>query len=350
MTQDSFPSLKQVAELAGVSPSTASRALAQNGYISPGARDRVLAAARELGYEPDLAARSLKSRSSAVLGVEIQDITNPFYASMATGIADISRAGGYVPLLFDSQEDPRREQESLRAMLRARVAGLVIVPTNANADLLRRFGAHGIPLVQVDRLVPGLAADSVLVDNVLGAYQATSHLLGLGHRRIGVIAGPQALTTGRDRVAGFRLAMRQHGVAVDERYVKHSDYRRDTGAVLARELVDEKPRPTAIFTHNNVLVERLLAVLGERRLRVPDDVAVITFDDPGWARLVTPPLTVIRQPTRTMGSMAAELLLRRLRGIEDEGVPTRVELKPSLVVRGSCGDMPQDDATEADEG
>jgi LacI family transcriptional regulator len=130
--------------------------------------------------------------------------------------------------------------------------------------------------------------------------------------------------------------MAEAGLETFERYVKVSDYRRDTGEVLARELLDERPRPTAIFAHNNVLAESLLSVLAERGLRVPDDVAVITFDDPSWAKLVTPPLTVIQQPANTMGAVAAELLLRRMKSTNGEP-PTRIELTPNLIVRGSSG-------------
>jgi LacI family transcriptional regulator len=337
MSADGFPSLKQVAERAGVSSSTASRVLNGRGYTSDDSRDRVLRAAKELGYEPDMAARTLRFRSSSIVGVEIQDITNPFYASLATGIADVSRGAGYVPLLVDSQEDPAREADSLRVMLRTRVAGLIIVPTLSNVDLLRRFQQHRIPLVLLDRLAPDVVADSVLVDNVRGALDGTRHLIELGHRRIGVIAGPRGLTTGRQRLAGFEQAMGEAGIEVVERYIKVSDYRRDSGEALARELLDERPRPTAIFTHNNVLAESLLSVLAERALRAPDDVAVITFDDPSWAKLVTPPLTVIQQPAITMGAVAAELLLRRMKSRTDEPSPTRIELTPNLIVRGSSG-------------
>jgi LacI family transcriptional regulator len=337
MGGDGFPSLKKVAERAGVSTSTASRVLNGRGYSSDGSRERVLLAAKELGYEPDFAARTLKFRSSAIVGVEIQDITNPFYASLATGIADVSRGAGYVPLLVDSQEDPAREAEGLRVMLRTRVAGLIIVPTLSNVDLLRRFQQHRIPLVLLDRLAPGVVADSVLIDNVRGARDGTRHLIELGHRRIGVIAGPHGLTTGHQRLAGFEQEMAEHGLQVTDRYIKTSDYRRGTGEALARELLDEHPRPTAIFTHNNVLAESLLSVLAERGLRAPHDVAVITFDDPSWAKLVTPPLTVIQQPANTMGAIAAELLLRRVKSSNGEPSPTRIELTPNLIVRGSCG-------------
>jgi DNA-binding LacI/PurR family transcriptional regulator len=347
VAQPNRPSIKAVAERAGVSASTVSRVLRKEGYASEAARNGVLEAARELGYEPDLAAQMLKSGSSAIIGVEIQDVTNPFYASVAAGIAEVSRGAAYVPFLSDSQEDPKREHENLRMMLRIRVAGLIITPTINNVALLHRFQELGIPLVQVDRVAPKVISDTVVVENERAAREATEHLIGLGHERIGVLAGPGTLTTGRERLLGYTGAMRDHGLPVDDRLVKVSDYRRDSGVAAARALLDESPPPTAVFTHNNVLAERLLAVLAERRLRVPDDVAVVTFDDPSWARLVTPPLTVIRQPARRMGSIAADLILRRLRDESPDPAPAQVRLGLQMIVRGSCGGRPSGPAEDA---
>ena len=331
-----FPSIRQVAERAGVSSATASRALSERGYSSGAARARVVAAAEELGYEPHLAARSLRAQSSRVIGVQIQDVTNPFYGFLAQGIAAASRAAAYVPLLFDCQEDAAREAQNLRVMLQTRVDGVLIVPTTGNRTLLERFESHGIPVVQIDRLTPGLRTDAVIVDNDLGAYEATSHLLALGHTRIGVIAGPSTLTTGRQRLAGFERALRDHGVELDDRLVRTSDYRRDTGLALAEELLRLRPPPTAIFAHNSVLTGRVLGAIARAGLRVPDDVAVVGFDDSEWATLVSPALTVVSQPATTIGSVATDMLFERLGSGADRPVRT-VELEPTLLVRGSCG-------------
>jgi LacI family transcriptional regulator len=340
-----FAGIKEVAARAGVSTSTASRVLSGRGYSSAGSRSRVLKAAEELGYEPHIGASALKSQASQIVGVAIQDMSNPFYVDLVRGINEATHAASYVPLLFDSEESSEREAEILRVMLRVRVAGVIIAPSMTNLDLLRRVQEHDIPIVQVDREAPGLSLDSVLVDNFAGAYEATEHLLRLGHTRVGVIAGPPTLTTGRQRLLGFEQAMRDHGIELDPRYVKVSDYRAYTGAALARELIEEQPRPTAIFAHNNVLAERLLLALRDAGLRVPDDIAVVGFDDVGWARLVSPSLTVVRQPAYTIGRMAAEILLRRLAGNQDP--PVQSLLKAELVLRGSCGAQAAADARPA---
>lgn len=335
-----YPSIRQVADLAGVSSSTASRVLTQRGYASAEARRRVEEAARALSYEPHLAAQTLKTRASRMVGIVIQDITNPFYAFVAKGIADVTRRSSFAVLLADSQEQRDREAESLRVMAQSRVAGVIVTPTSHSADALRSIQRRGVVVIQVDRTVNGITSDSVVVDNVSGAYAATMHLLGLGHTRIAAITGPNSLTTGRERLRGFEAAIEDSGIPLQPNYVKVSDFRRDTAECLARELLHERPRPTAIFAHNNVIAESVLAAIAEHGLRIPEDVAVIGFDDPPWAPLAYPPLTVVRQPAYEMGAMAADLLIRRLTESSDSGEPTHVVLQPTLVVRGSCGGAP----------
>jgi LacI family transcriptional regulator len=336
----SLPSIRTVAERAGVSPSTASRAFRADGYTSEATRARVLQAARELEYEPHHGARSLRSRSSRMVGVVIQDITNPFYSYVAKGIAEVMRENRLVLLLSDSEEEREREAESLRGMLGARVDGLVITPTVGNADVLELLQRQHVAIVQVDRTIPGVLSDTVLIDNFGGAYAATRHLLDLGHRAIAVVAGPDALTTGRERLAGFHAAMRDAGVSVPAEHVRVSHFRREDSYAAANELLDATPRPTAIFAQNNALVEGVLGVLHERGIRVPDEVAVIGFDDPPWAELVAPALTVVRQPAHTIGVTAAELLVRRMRDRDADASPTNIVIAPTLIVRGSCGATP----------
>jgi LacI family transcriptional regulator len=331
--------LKAVAERAGVSLSTASRALRGDENVSAASRDRVLTAARELGYEPHFAARALRTRSSAMVGAVIQDVTNQFYSYVARGVTSVIRNSSYLLLLTDSEEDRGREAEILRMLLRARVEGVIIAPTVGNEDVLRLLQRQSVAIVQFDRVVD-VATDTVNVDNYHGAFAATKHLLDLGHRSIGVITGPQNVTTGQERLAGFRGAMKAHGVPVREEHVKVSDFRRESGGPLASELLEAEPVPTALFVQNNALAEGVMGFMRERGIRIPDDLALLVFDDPSWAALVTPPLTVVQQPAFTIGVTAAELLLRRMRGENRESAPTKIVIMPTLLVRGSCGGAP----------
>lgn len=337
MATEGFPSIKEVAEQAGVSTSTASRVLNQQGYVSDASRARVLRAAADLGYEPDLAARALRSRSSTMLGLVVQDITNPFYASVARGVATAARPA-YVPFLSDSQEDPALEGSNLRELLQIRVAGLIIVPTAAgNLDLLQRFLRLSIPIVQVDDMIPELPTDAVGIDNFRAGHDATSHLIERGHRLIAQAAQHTHSPTGRERLRGCLAACADAGFELDPRYVTTSDYRRESGALNAMQLLDQYPAPTAIVAHSNVLAESILKVIAERGLRVPEDVAVVGIDDPDWAKLVSPPLTVVSQPAFSMGVTAVELLISRLRGNEEEPPPRHVTLRAELLIRGSSG-------------
>jgi DNA-binding LacI/PurR family transcriptional regulator len=339
-----LPGIKEVAARAGVSPSTASRVFHGRGSVSEATRKRVLRAAEALGYEPNLAASMLRSQISTIVGVEVQDITNSFYASVATGVAGVVRAAGYVPMLSDSQEDPERQAENLRVMLRTRVAGLIVVSTLASVTLLQRFQQLAIPLVQLDRAVSGIDTDSVMIDNRMASRLAVEHLVKLGHERIATIAGPQTSMTRRERLLGFEAVMQELGLEPDPRYVKVSDFRRETGAALTRELLRVRPRPTAIFAHNNVLAESVLKVLQAERIRVPEEMAVIGFDDTSWATLVTPPLSVVDQPTARLGEIAAELLLDQICGAAASRELRHIQLEPRLLIRGSCGGSPSHQA------
>ncbi|HWK29670.1 MAG TPA: LacI family DNA-binding transcriptional regulator [Solirubrobacter sp.] len=334
------PNLKLVAERAEVSLSTASRALRGDQHVSPATRDRVLAAARTLGYEPHLAARALRTRSSAMVAAVIQDIGNQFYSYVARGITSVVRDTRYMLLLTDSEEDGAREAEILRTLLRARVEGVIIAPTVGNEDVLHLLQKQSVAIVQFDRTLAGLTSDAVRIDNYHGAYAATKYLLDLGHRSIGVIAGPQSATTGSDRLDGFLRAMAAHGAPVPDTHIRVSDFRRESGGPLAGELLDADPRPTALFVQNNALAEGVMGFVRQRGLRVPEDVALLVFDDPSWASFVVPPLTVVEQPAYTIGVTAAELLLRRMRGDAPSSTPTNVVIMPTLLVRGSCGGTP----------
>ena len=335
-----FANIKQVAQRAGVSPSTASRVLSGQGYSSEDVRARVEQAARELSYEPHLGARSLKLRSSRMIGLIIQDITNPFYSFIAKAIEDVTTTAGYHLALFDSEENRLRETNNLRLLLQSRVDGVIIVPTHSDGRTLRLLQQRGVAIVQIDRVIRGIKTHAVVVNNYAGAHMATTHLLDLGHRFIGVICGPQTITTGKDRRAGYEGALCERGIPVLEQHVKVGDFRRQSGYTMACELLDSTPRPTALFPTNNVTLEGVLQAVSERRLRIPDDVAVIGFDDVPWASFVSPPLSVVSQPAYTLGRLAAELLLRQLMGPTLDDNPTSIVLDPTLIIRGSCGGRP----------
>jgi LacI family transcriptional regulator len=324
--------LADVAREAGTSASTASRALSGRGYVAPDVRKRLLATADRLGYVPNLSARTLKQRTSRVVGVVVSDLANQFYAALASGIETTLRAASYQMVLLGDNSDAGQELTGVRTFLSMRAPGVIITPaSNSAADLLV---SRGVAVVEVDRRLATATCDAVVIDNERGARAAVEHLLGLGHERIGLLMAKTTWTTDAGRLEGYRAALTSAGLKVDRKLiVKVATHAADaTGRIAA--LLDEQ-QPTAIFAANNVLAEQAWQVLRARRLSIPRDISLVAFDDVPWMGMVQPAITAVAQPTYEMGRRAALLLLRRL---EDPTCGRTVEvLEPKLITRGSTG-------------
>jgi LacI family transcriptional regulator len=328
--------IRDVARAAGVSTATAARALGGYGHASPAARRKVSESARRLGYRPNVVARALVSRATTTVGLVVGDIENPFFAAAARGLADVMDAHGYTVLLANADEDAGRERRAVDALRARQVDGMVVVPApGASPEHLAELVAAGVPLVLLDRVVVGVAADSVLARNVAGARAAVAHLAGLGHRRIGVVSDSPEITSSAERIQGYRQALRAIGIAPEPGLISIGGPTRDDGEAAALRLLDRPDRPTAVFTANNFMTVGALRAARSLGLRIPEDVALVGFDDLDWTTLVQPPVTVVRQPVADLGRVAGERLLRRLEG--DAGPPKRIRLDANLIVRGSCG-------------
>lgn len=324
--------LADVAREAGISVSTASRALSGRGYVGPATRARLLAAADRLGYVPNASARTLKQRKSRVIGVVVSDLRNQFYARLATGIEQTLRAADYQMVLLSDNSDAEEEVAGARTFVAMRAPGVILTPVGQDATAL--LARHGTAIVELDRRLAHVPCDAVVIDNEHAARDAMEHLLRLGHRRVGLLVIDTEWTTDAGRLAGYLAAHEQAGIAVDERLIVRvaPDFR-DADRRIAALL--DLAAPTAIFAANNVLAEQAWRVLRERGVRLPADLSLVGFDDVPWMTLVEPAITVVAQPTITMGQRAAALMLRRLADPECE--PAVETLKPSLVVRGSTG-------------
>lgn len=328
--------IRDVARAAGVSTATAARALGGYGHASPAARRKVSESARRLGYRPNVVARALVSRATTTVGLVVGDIENPFFAAAARGLADVMDAHGYTVLLANADEDAGRERRAVDALRARQVDGMVVVPApGASPEHLAELVTAGVPLVLLDRAVVGVAADSVLARNVAGARAAVAHLAGLGHRRIGVVSDSPEITSSAERIQGYRQALRAAGIAPEPGLISIGGPTRDDGEAAALRLLDRPDRPTAVFTANNFMTVGALRAARSLGLRIPEDVALVGFDDLDWTTLVQPPVTVVRQPVADLGRVAGERLLRRLEG--DAGPPRRIRLDANLIVRGSCG-------------
>ena len=324
--------LADIAREAGTSASTASRALSGRGYVSAGARDRLLAAAERLGYVPNASARTLKQRTSRVVGVVVSDLRNQFYARLAAGIEQTLRAADYQMVLLSDNSESGEELAGARTFLAMRAPGVIMTPVGDDASAL--LARHGVAVVEIDRLLSKIPCDGVVIDNEQGGRIATDHLLELGHRRIALLVAATDWTTDTGRVLGFRAAHRDAGVPVDERLILPIEPEAADVDSRIATLLDEQ-RPTAIFAANNVLAEQAWHVLRRRGRSLPEDVSLVAFDDMPWMTMVDPGITTVAQPIDEMGSRATHLLVRR---VDDPLCEPTVEwLEPTLVVRGSTG-------------
>jgi DNA-binding LacI/PurR family transcriptional regulator len=326
--------IRDVARLAGVSTTTVSHVINGTHYVSEPLRGRVLDAMRQLNYRPSIIARSLRTKATHSIGLIVSDIELPFFATLARGVQDASAEHGRTVILCNTDEAPDKEAAYLNMMWGKRVDGLIIAPTGANRELLSNMQSSGVPIVLVDRRCPGLAAPLVGIDNRRAACEGTRYLIELGHRRIGLIAGLSHVSTITERVAGFRQAYAEAGLEVDEELIRYSDSRPPGGRLRTEEFLSLEPPVTAIFATVAFLTLGALQVLRARRVRCPQDMSVLGFDDPDWAVISAPAVTSIRQPSYEMGHRAAEVLARLIDGDEPDGCG-EILLESRLIVRES---------------
>ena len=328
--------IQDVAKLARVSIATVSRVLNGTAYVDAEVATRVRAAVEELQYQPSRAARTLRGSHSTIIGLLITDIQNPFFTSLVRGVEDMAQRNGYSIILCNSDEDPHKERQYIEVLCAERVAGAIVVPTRENQRPFKLFQEHSIPVVAVDRRVKDSAIDVVLVDNLRGAREATAHLLANGYQRIGMISGPAVTTSGRERLEGYRQALHEAGIAYDPTLVRSGSFKERSGQQLAHELLDLETPIEALFVANNLMTLGALAALNERKLRIPEDIAVVGFDEMPWATLGSVSLTTVTQPVYDIGSTAALRLFQRLQNKNASAI-TRQEivLAPTLNIRNS---------------
>jgi LacI family transcriptional regulator len=333
-----------VARRAGVSTSTVSHVVNSTRFVSDELRERVLAAMRELDYTPNAAARMLTLGRSHTIGLIVSDIRNPFFASVARGVEDVAQEHGYTLVLCNSDESADRETACLNALETRAVDGVLLASAGVADAHLSRLVRAGYPIVLVDRDLPELGAPAVMLDNEGAAYSAVWHLITRGHRRIAMLSGRAAISTTTERVAGYRRALREAGIDFDARLVVSGASTSEGGASATNIVLDVDPPPSAIFSGNNLMSIGALQVIATRGLGVPEDVALVGFDDfpfP-WSDAFRPHLTTIAQPTYELGRRAAEILVRRLKGSTSTSAE-RVVLDGKLVVRESSGVLPRRD-------
>ena len=328
--------IRDVAKRAGVAPVTVSRCINNSAYCSPATRARVEAAIADLGFVPNRLAGGLRSKRTNTLALILPDITNPFFTTIARGVEDIASGTGYTVIFCNTDESVSKEKMYVQMLLEKRVDGILLIPALNGLDSTDLFRKQSIPIVVLDRRLPELMTDVVRCDSEGGAYELTQLLLSLGHREIAILDGPKDVSTSEDRLAGYRRALTEAGIPINSKREYHGAFNQESGFKMTHKVLAEAQKPTALFAANNFIAFGALKALHELELRVPEDIAVVGFDDLPSSLVTFPFLTVAAQPAYEMGRRAIEILLKKM----DEGPSDQyreVVLSAEIVIRQSSG-------------
>jgi LacI family transcriptional regulator len=331
-------SLTNVAKVAGVSIATASRILTGVDYpVTDKTRQKVLKAAEDLGYRPNLIARSLRLEQTFTIGIIVENILSPFIPPIIRGIQERLRQHDYVSITLDSNWDPIVETEAIERLGMRQIDGIIFVESflrssDEVSSLIDK------PHLFVHRLFNSLGNNSVVPDDRYGARIAIKHLVELGHRRIAFINGPEGWDAATNRLAGYQEELAAWGITFDPALVKQGDWQVQSGYSAAQQLLAAREQPTAVFAANDLMALGVIYGTQEAGLKVPGDIAIVGYDDRDFAGFVQPALTTVQMPCEKMGHVAAEALLSLIRGEVKVIEPTLVQ--GNLVVRQSCGAKP----------
>lgn len=297
-------------------------------------RETIAQAISDLGFHVNEIARGLKTSRTMTVGVLIPDLENVFCTSIVAHIENTLQRAGYSSLICDYREDVALEREKLEFLAKKSVDGFIYMPLGNQEDIVARLLARSLPVILIDRPLPGLACDTVLVDNLNAAYGAIEHLINHGHRRIGIIAGPPGIYTAQERLKGYRRVHEDFDLPIADDLILEGDYSLESGYRLMGQLLQRADPPTAVFVTNYEMTLGAIMALNESPIRVPDELSIIGFDNQQLARIVKPALTIVVQPIQAIGETAATLLMKRLRD-DRTGFPVIQRLKTGLVLGDS---------------
>ena len=330
-------SIKKIAEIACVSTATVSRVLNGSDKVKRDTFDLVIKVAENMNYQRDNVARRMKVKTteSLIFGLVISDINNPFFADIARGVEEFAYANKHVMFICNTNESPEKEIFFLNSMISEKVSGVIIAPTAGNYKLFDKLVSDKLPLVMIDRLKKNLNIDTVSINNEMGSFLAVQRLIQNGHKRIGIINGIKGLSNTEARFEGYKKALREVGLSIPKDLITYGNFKESGGREAMQTLLALKNPPTAVFSTNNLMTLGCIKEIHKQNLSIPDQIALIGFDDSIWSEALIPPLTTVKQPGYELGVSAAELLYKRLKN-KDSNI-MNVVLNPELIIRESCG-------------
>ena len=324
-------SIKDIARIAGVSHSTVSRAMQNSPLVQHETREEIQRIARDVGYRASAVARGLVTRRTRTIGVVVTTVTDPWVGEVLSAIELAAAGHGYAVFLADSNADPAREKSVVQSFAERRVDGIVVTSSRVGALHTPMLSEMMVPIVLINNQHPGEFVHSVMIENLPASREATGHLIGLGHRRIGYVGDRFGHHSDAERFAGYRQALHRAAAPFLPELVVHGDGKAEGGAAAMNQLLKLAVRPTAVFCYNDMTALGALRAIYGHGLRVPADISLVGFDDLFFASYTQPPLTTVRQPRREMGRMALESLLKLMAGEE----PAEIRVPAELIVRES---------------
>ena len=325
--------MKDVAKKTGLSIATISKYI-NGGNVLEENRELIEDAIKELGFEVNEMARGLKTNKTMTIGLLIPSLENIFFTSIVSHIESVLIKNGYSTIICDYKEDKNLEKQKLEFLIKKMVDGIITMPMGNDSEAINSVINRKIPVVLIDRALKGVECDTVLVDNLNASYNAVEQLIMMGHKRIGIICGPEDIYTAQERLKGYERVYEDYAMSIDPQLIKKGDYKVESGYEFLIELTKMQEPPTAVFVTNYEMTLGAIMAINEYDVKIPDDISFIGFDNLQLAKIVKPPLSIVVQPVAQIGEIAANTILKRLKG-DNSNYPAMVRLKTELALNGS---------------
>lgn len=328
---------KEIAEKLNVSVSMVSRVVTGKDRVSEDNRKKILELLEKSGYQPNEVARSLKRKTTRVIGVMVPDVTNPFFSSIIKGIEEILTESDYSMLLCNSNEDEEKERELREVLIERQIAGLILGTVSTDTDYIQRYRNQGIPIVFVDNM-PKIAEefDFVAIDNCKASKRLLSHLVKGGHKRIAIINGPLKETSAQEIFNGYKEILSENGLEMVPDYIEQGDFLIDSGYTSMKRILELKNRPSAVLAANDSMAYGALRMLKEAKIAIPDEMAIVTFDANDPTGLIQPKLTTINAPAEEIGKAAGNIIRNKIRR-KQKSIYNHIILEPDFIIGETCG-------------